>query len=470
MDLKYVVTTGERQYVRDVLISGLGATDVDLVRSRIRDLSPGDPLAQSSMIEAQRRLYDLGIFARVDTALQNLDGDTEHKYVLYRFEEASRWSINGGIGAQIARIGRGRPSLDTPAGAPGFGPRISFGVSRNNFLGIGHTITLQTQWAPQLRNRGVITYLAPQFKGDDRLNLTFTGLFDDSRDVQTFNSKRREASAQLSQRLSKANAVQYRVSWRRVAISDVVITPALIPLLARPVQLASLSTTFIQDRRDDPIDARRGVWNTIDGTFAFNTWDGPRTMFTRLLGRNATYHRVGREWVLARQASVGAEFRHTNSDVPFPERFFAGGVSSHRGFPDNQAGPRDLLTGFPVGGKALVMHNTELRFPLLGDNIAGVFFHDAGNVYERFSDISFRFSQRDLKDFNYMVQAVGFGIRYRTPIGPVRLDLAWSINSPRFNGLQGSLEDLLDPTLANVRIQEQRISRLQFHFSLGQLF
>jgi outer membrane protein assembly factor BamA len=174
--------------------------------------------------------------------------------------------------------------------------------------------------------------------------------------------------------------------------------------------------------------------------------------------------------VLARLASVGAEFRHTNADVPFPERFFAGGVSSHRGFPDNQAGPRDLLTGFPVGGKALLMHNTELRFPLLGDNIAGVFFHDAGNVYERFSDISFRFSQRDLKDFNYMVQAVGFGIRYRTPIGPVRLDLAWSINSPRFNGLQGSLEDLLDPTLANVRIQEQRISRLQFHFSLGQLF
>jgi outer membrane protein assembly factor BamA len=167
---------------------------------------------------------------------------------------------------------------------------------------------------------------------------------------------------------------------------------------------------------------------------------------------------------------VGAEFRHSDADVPFPERFFAGGVTSHRGFPDNQAGPRDSLTGFPVGGKALLMHNTELRFPLLGDNVRGVLFHDAGNIYTRFSDISFRFRQRDLQDFDYMVHAVGFGFRYRTPIGPIRLDLAYSMNSPRFMGLKGNFEDFLDPNLPNVTFVEQRISRFQFHFSLGQLF
>ena len=69
------------------------------------------------MIESQRRLYDLGIFARVDTALQNPDGDTDQKYVLYRFEEASRYSLTGGFGAQLARIGRGNPTFNTPAGA-----------------------------------------------------------------------------------------------------------------------------------------------------------------------------------------------------------------------------------------------------------------------------------------------------------------------------------------------------------------
>jgi outer membrane protein assembly factor BamA len=243
----------------------------------------------------------------------------------------------------------------------------------------------------------------------------------------------------------------------------------LIPLFARPIQLATVSGTFIQDRRDDPINAQRGIWNTVDGTFAFNTWESPRTMFTRLLARNATYHPLRRDLTLARQLSVGLQISHAEADVPLPERFFAGGVSSHRGFPDNQAGPRDLLTGFPLGGKALLVHNTELRFPLLGDNVGGVLFHDAGNVYEAPNKISFRFTQRDLQDFNYMVHALGFGIRYRTPIGPVRLDLAWSVNSPRFRGLQGSFEDLLDPN-ANVPVVDQRISRLQFHFSLGQMF
>jgi outer membrane protein assembly complex protein YaeT len=481
MKVRYSIQTGERQYVRDVLISGLNTTRQSLVMSRIRDLQPGSPLAQSSMIDNQRRLYDLGIFARVDTALQNPEGDTDHKYVLYRFEEASRYTFNGGIGAQIARIGQtNTTNFDAPAGSAGFSPRLSFGVSRNNVFGVGHTVTLQGQWAPSLRQRGVLTYLAPQFKGNDALNLSFTGIFDDSRDVTTFSSRRREASVQLSQRLSKANTAQYRVAYRRVAISDINITPALVPLFAQPVNLATISTTFIQDRRDDPVDAHRGIWNTIDAAYASNIFGDPRTMFTRMLGRNATYHRINRDLVLARQLSFGLEIRHSNAEVPLPERFFAGGVASHRGFPDNQAGPRDPQTGFPVGGRALLFHNTELRFPLLGENIGGVLFHDMGNIYSSLSDISFRFNQRDLEDFNYTVHAIGFGIRYRTPVGPVRADIAWSINAPRFNGVKGTAEQLRNPdaygpncsnlSIGCVQFVEQRISRFQFHFSLGQLF
>jgi outer membrane protein assembly factor BamA len=116
------------------------------------------------------------------------------------------------------------------------------------------------------------------------------------------------------------------------------------------------------------------------------------------------------------------------------------------------------------------MSNLELRFPLLGDNVSGVFFHDAGNVYRDLRSVSFRYKQRDNEDFSYMVQAVGFGIRYRTPIGPVRVDLAFSPNSPRYMGLEGTREQLLDPNLTGVQFLERRISRFQFHFSLGQLF
>ena len=347
-------------------------------------------------------------------------------------------------------------------------------------MGIGHTVSLQTQWAIRFRQRAVLTYFAPQVGGNDRLNLTFTGLYDDSRDVNTFTSRRREASAQLSQRLTKANTVQYRIGYRRVSISDVAITPALIPLFAQPVNLLSISGTFIQDKRDDPTDAHRGMYNTIDATLATNFFASPQTTFSRYLGRNASYHRLRRDLVLARQLSFGVEIRHANAEIPLPERFYGGGVSSHRGFPDYQAGPRDLQTGFPVGGEALLFHNTELRFPLIGENISGVLFHDMGNIYSSVGELSFRVHQRNIQDFNYMVHAIGFGVRYRTPIGPVRGDIAWSINPPRFNGVMGTEEQLRNPdaygpncaslAIGCVQYVEQRISRFQFHFSLGQLF
>jgi outer membrane translocation and assembly module TamA len=190
--------------------------------------------------------------------------------------------------------------------------------------------------------------------------------------------------------------------------------------------------------------------------------------FGRLLARNSSYHRVSRDYVLSRNTTFGWIYNYGKPQVPLPERFFAGGAVSHRGFPENQAGPRDLATGFPLGGRALLFNQTELRFPLAGNNLGGVLFHDAGNIYTRIQDISFRYSQRDLTDFDYMVHAIGFGVRYRTPIGPVRVDLAYGANSPRFFGYRGNLNDLLQGNLGAPI--SQRVSRFQFHFSLGQAF
>ncbi len=157
-----------------------------------------------------------------------------------------------------------------------------------------------------------------------------------------------------------------------------------------------------------------------------------------------------------------------NESVPLPERFFGGGSVSHRGFPDNQAGPRDLITGYPIGGAAFLFFQHELRFPLVGTNLTGVLFHDMGNVFSSFDNISFRYRQKNQQDFDYTVQAMGFGFRIKTPVGPLRLDLAYAPNTPRFVGFVGSRDDLINGTgQYNV---PQRVSRFQWHFSIGQAF
>ena len=154
-----------------------------------------------------------------------------------------------------------------------------------------------------------------------------------------------------------------------------------------------------------------------------------------------------------------------------------------RGFGDNQAGPRDLgtttetgppatnATGFPIGGNGLFFNTFELRFPLLGPNIGGVLFHDMGNIYRNLGDISLAYKQNGDSNFNYAVQAPGVGIRYKTPLGPIRVDFSYALNPASYYGYSSSLtiQQLLACGTA-CPSGPQRLSHFNFFFSIGQAF
>jgi outer membrane protein insertion porin family len=489
VELQYTVVEGPRQFVRRVITTGLHTTRPTMVDNRMR-ITEGDPLSLVRMSSVERNLYQLGVFSRIDTAIQNPEGAVEYKNVLYDFTESSRYTLALGIGAEVARFGATTTDLTQAAGTTGFSPRFSVAVSRLNFLGIGHTVSLRGR-VSNLEQLASLEYLAPRFRNVEGRNITFATLYDTRRDVTTFSSKRAEASIQMSQRLSKPTNLLFRLAYRRVTTSEVIIPSLLIPQLLQPVRIGMFSVSYIQDRRNNAADAHRGIFNTLDVGIASNILGSQRS-FVRALGRNATYHQLTRTLVLARQTSFGVikPFNQpaglsSQDAIPLPERFFGGGTVTLRAFPENQAGPRDTgvpaspgapsspPTGFPLGGNALLFNNVELRFPLIGDNIQGVVFHDAGNIYSSLSSVSFRVKQRDLTDFNYMVHAVGFGIRYRTPVGPVRLDLAYSINPPSFNGFQGTIQQLLQcgsGVTSSCTPVQQSISHFQFFFSIGQTF
>jgi len=494
VQLVYNITEGRQQFVRDVLVGGVRVTKPSLIEKRLT-LAAGDPLSLVNMSEGQKRLYDTGVLAKVTTAVQNSSGDTLHKLVLYDVEEAARYTFAVGFGAEFARLGGTATTLDSPAGGTGFSPRVSFDVTRTNMFGLGHSASIRGRFST-LQTRASFNYVAPRLQSVEGRNITLTALFDSSRDVRTFSSRRQEGSVQISQLFSRATTGLFRYTLRRVTTSDVVIPTLLVPQLLQPVRIGLLSANIVQDRRDDSTDATRGIFNTFDVGIA-SRYLGSSRSFVRGLARTATYHRITRNTVLARVTTFGVILPFSipagierNESIPLPERFFGGGSVSHRGFPDNQAGPRDIgvpaaiggvatqPTGFPLGGNALLFNIVELRFPLIGDNIRGVVFHDAGNVYRGIGDISFRASQRSDKDFNYMVHAVGFGLRYKTPIGPVRGDLSYSLNPPRFVGFQGTALQLLqcDPSRPTSELPSfcqgvpQRINRFQFFFSIGQTF
>jgi outer membrane protein insertion porin family len=492
----YTITEGDREYVREVLTSGLKTTRQSLV-DRAITLKAGDPLSPTAQTNIQKTLYDLGVFANVDTAIENPDGETDHKYVLYHFDEANRYNFSIGFGAQLAQFGTpNSTTLAAPGGTTGFSPEGSLTISRLNFLGLGHTVSLQGVYS-SIEKRASLNYLQPRIFHVEGQSLTYSLLYDDTLNIRTFAARREEASVQFSKKFSKSFTGVFQAAYRKDNVSDIVIPVLLVYQFLQSVRIGMLSANFVQDRRDNPGDPHHGMYNTASFGLSGKFFGSERS-FARALLRNATYYSLGKNLVLARQTQFGVIVPFSppagidaQESVPLPERFYAGGADSLRAFPFNQAGPRDIgaplvpggpsspPTGFPLGGNALFINNIELRFPFIGQNIQGVFFHDMGNVYSSLSDMSFRFHQNNPQDFNYTVQAVGFGIRYRTPVGPVRADFAYSLNPPAYVGFSGTPSQILNcnpnpppnqPNPSYCQSSPQSISHFQFFFSIGQTF
>jgi outer membrane protein assembly complex protein YaeT len=501
MDVTFTVKEGEEFFVDNVYVSGLEYTRPKIVNRELR-VQPGNPLSQLNMLQTQQRLYNVGIFSQVDTAVQNPQGTEPKKNVLVDLHEAKRYTFNYGLGLEFQT---GQPvGSNQPQGATGVSPRVSFEMTRLNFRGLDHTVTFKAH-VGRLQQRVLVSYDAPRWLDKENWRLSYTTFYDNTLDVTTFTSERLEGSVQAQQTISKPSTMFYRFVYRRVRASDIEISQDQIPLLSQPVRVGMPGFSYIRDKRDNPLETMKGNYTTFDGGVA-SSYFGSQADFSRALIQNSTYQPFGknrptdRKIVFARSTRIGIEnpFGDTiivqpgaavpldNNLIPLPERFFSGGGNSHRGFGLNQAGPRDPATGFPLGGSALFINNLELRFPpptlpWVQDNVSFAIFHDAGNVFTTGHDmvhslLRWRQKNPDLCthentasqcDYNYISHAIGVGVRYKTPIGPVRFDFGYNLNPPRFP----STEDILLPNgKPGTLFVPEQAHHFNVYFSIGQTF
>ena len=513
IDVIFTIQEGQQFFVDRVLVSGLVHTRPYVVQRKLK-VTPASPLSQSDMLRTQASLYDLGIFSQVDTAVQNPNGDDPSKNVLIDIREAKRYTFNYGLGLEVQT---GQPSISAavPQGKTGISPRVSLEVTRLNFRGLNHTIIFKGHLG-RLQQRALISYNAPGWLDDDKLTLSFTGFYDNTLDITTFTSKRLEGSVQVHQCFGDTERcvsgrppteTVYSMTYRRVQASNLVISPNLIPILSQPTRVGIPAFTFIRDRRDNPIESTKGTYNTLDAGVAASYF-GSEANFSRILFQNSSYHLFGRRrpankrFVFARSTRIGIQNPFGNTVIvepnetpppgatliPLPERFLSGGGNSHRGFGLNQAGPRDLVTGFPLGGSALFLNQLEWRLPpvdlpFVGDNVSFAFFHDMGNVFAKPSDMTsnlLRWRQKNPEvcmhqdtytqcDFNYISHAVGVGVHYKTPIGPIRLDFGYNLNPPAFPSFT-TVTNSVNDTSTQTQFVPQRASHFNFFFSIGQAF
>jgi outer membrane protein insertion porin family len=522
VDIVFHITEGQQIFVRKVLITGLHYTRPGTVDQAIT-LHPGDPLDQSALMDTQRNLYELALFNEVNTAVENPNGGDAEKTVLLQLSEARRWTLTYGFGFEAQT---GNPQFNcgglnaagatcNPNGKTGVSPRVLGAITRNNLFGRELSASLQGTYG-LLEQKIDLLFEDPHFEGKHNFGLDFSAGYANSLDVTTYVASKLEGSFRLSQHfdapgsfLSKANTFIYQLNFRRVKVqaNSLQVAPGEIEQESAATRVAGPALTWIRDTRDSPLDAHRGTYTSLQ-EFLSSKYFGAQAQFNRLDVSNSSYYSFDKgRFVIARNTRYGQEraFGTASEElIPLPERLFAGGPTALRGFSVNAAGPRDPETGFPIGGAGTLANSTELRLPpptlpWFGNALSIVLFHDMGNVFTNASDIwasaiRSRQPNRDsCKDpeavvapgfptdmppgrvtatgwqgpcsFNYFSHAPGAGLRYHTPVGPIRVDFSYNLNPPIYPvAYNYSLP------VANSDPHVGEASHFNFFFSLGQTF
>jgi outer membrane protein insertion porin family len=531
MDVVFHITEGPQIFVRNVLLTGLHYTRPTTVERAIT-LHSGDALNQTALLDTQRNLYDLSLFNEVNAAVENANGDDTRKTVLLQAVEARRWTLTYGLGFEAqtgtpqnncaGATARGVPC--NPNGTPGVSPRVVGALTRNNMFGREQSASIQGTYG-LLEQKIDLLFQIPHFQGHRNFSIAMNGGYANSKDVTTYVASRLQGVFRFTQnfqspgaKLSKANTLIYELDFRRVKVAyeSLQVYPAAIELLATAVRVAGPGFTWIRDTRDSTLDAHRGTYTSLQ-EFLSNKSFGAEAEFNRVDVSNSNFWTFDKDrFVLARNTRYGQVRTYgmgNSSLLPLPERLYAGGPTSLRGFSFNGAGPRDPETGFPIGGTGALINSTELRLPpptlpWLGTSLSFVLFHDMGNVFTNARDawasaarihqperdhckeLSYAdFStnpptppspsgpvtstgQQGSCRFDYFTHAPGVGLRYHTPIGPIRLDFSYNLNPPIYPvnidySIGYSTENPQGP-YTSPHVGEA--SHFNFFFSLGQTF
>jgi outer membrane protein insertion porin family len=456
----YVINEGPQVRVGQVAYVGSRRTRRDFLESNA-DIDLGAPLSEGKLLEAESTLYNLGVFDWTNVAPRKPVTDQKEEEVLVKVHEAKRNSLSWGLGFEsTSRSGSlsagivalpGLPPLQLP---PSFkviqknviSPLASLEFTRLNLRGHGETASIATLLS-RLDQRASFTYTDPQFRGL-HWSALWTVSVERTSQNPLFTARLGLASFQLERALdpAKTQRLQFRYTFQRTTLTNLLIqnlpvlpnqphAPPFILPEDENVRSSRLSVSYVRDTRDKPLDAHKGVFQTADFAISPKVI-GSSNNLARFFGQTAYYRQVKPWMVWANNVRLGmVKSLGAGSHVPLSEMYFSGGYDSLRGFPLNGAGPQtqaalctsttDLKTcsatiSVPRGGHELFIFNSEGRFPIpLKKGLGGAIFYDGGNVYDR---IGF---SRFFTDYS---NTVGVGLRYDTPVGPVRIDIGRNLN------------------------------------------
>jgi outer membrane protein insertion porin family len=343
----------------------------------------------------RQKLYKLGLFT--DVYMEALDMYDNKKDVLIKLREGNAGTVELSLG--YAEYERFRGFID---------------LSYRNLWGMNRQSSLRLELS-SLDKRYILQYYEPWFQGKPLQFRAFL-LGEDKREINIdtretrYRLIRHNVTAGFEKNFSDILKSELYYEFSLVNTFDVKPDVILSREDTGTLIISGIKPGIVYDTRDNPFDPRKGILSGISFKFTSPVFLS-ETDFLKIIFYGNVYHELARRVVLAASLRGGFAQGYLKSrELPLVERFFLGGRTTVRGYAQDTLGPKGS-DGNPTGGNAFLMENLEIRTSI-GKGIGIVAFLDGGNVWLRARDIN-------PGDFKF---TTGLGLRYNTPVGPVRVD------------------------------------------------
>jgi len=407
IDITFELQEGPKVFVERIDINGNVRTLDKVVRREFR-LVEGDAFNAAKLRRSRQRIQNLGYFGKVE--VNNLPGSDADKTVIQvDLEEQSTGELSLGIGFSTTE-----------------GGLLNAGITERNFLGRGQDLRADFTLSQRTQNFDV-GFTEPYFLDKDvSAGIDLFRTERDNSDESSFTSKRFGFGLRLGYEINEEWSQGLRYLLRRDEIDDVDSDASLFIR-----QQEGKATTSLVGQ-DLILDLRNNKQAPTDGFLMKLTTDfsglGGDTRYVRAKANSSVYYQIANGWVV----TVGGEVGHIQGlgkDIRINDRFFLGG-DNLRGFEVSGVGPRESATSDALGGKTMATGTAELGFPLgLPEELgfSGAVFTDIGTL------INPEDSGSNVLDVSTPRVAAGIGLKWRSPFGPVRLDLALPIQKEDFD-------------------------------------
>jgi outer membrane protein assembly complex protein YaeT len=417
----FAIAEGRRVKIAKIVVIGAKATVRSTIDRELK-LREGDPARSDLILDSKHGLEKLGIFSEVK--IEEIPVTVESENLVVSLREGERFYVGAGVGLETKTEPQSFALWDNA-----IGPRGTAEFIMGNVFGRAAQLSLVSQFSI-MEKRAVASWEDRYFLGIP-LQTTFNAWLEREALV-SYGFDQRGVSLSGLKAFGGDWVSLTTLRWTSTTLYFLDVAENEVDRQHFPFSVTSISESVIRDRRDDSFNPERGTFFSAVAEWAYPLFKA-ESDFLKFYFKYQRFMPVLRTLNFSLTVRAGA----ARGSIPIHERFFAGGSNSFRGEPFDRLGPKDATSEMPIGGKALLLFNFELRFPLFASApaLTGAVFYDKGNAF---------FNRKDF-NLGQLEDAFGVGIRYRTPLGPLRIDFGWNVRPP-----DGRKQPIIFITIGNV--------------------